>query len=69
MDAMDMAIGSLQMASSAQMMQYSTSVAKMAMNNEVQSAAKLLDMLPQVRGPQPGDTPAIPKGNYVDVYA
>ena len=69
MDPIGMALSSLETASSAQMLQYSMSVAKEVMNNEEQSASKLLEMLPPVRGPQPGDVPAIMKGNYVDVYA
>ena len=74
MDAMDVALGSLQMASSGQMMQYSTRVLKKAMDAEAQSAANLLNMLPQqqsfqVRGPQPGDVPAISKGSFFDIYA
>ena len=74
MDAMDVALGSLQMASSGQMMQYSTRVLRKAMDAEAQSAANLLNMLPQqqsfqVRGPQPGDVPAIPMGIYFDTYA
>lgn len=67
MDAMSMALSSLDMASSSQMMQYSVSVTKKVMDNEVQSAEKLLEMIPQQ--PQPGSTPAIPKGQYIDVYA
>ena len=55
-------------------MQYSTNIMKKAMNTEAQSVANLLNMLPQqqsfrVRGPQPGDVPAIPKGNFFDIYA
>ena len=74
MEMMDAALGSLQLASSSQMMQYSMSVAKKAMDAEAQAAAALLNMLPdqqsfQVRGPQPGDIPAIPMGNFIDVYA
>ena len=74
MDMMDAALGSLQLASSNQMMQYSMAIAKKAMDAEAQSAAALLNMLPQqqsfqVRGPQPGSVPAIRKGSFVDVYA
>ena len=74
MDMMDAALGSLSLASSGQMAQYSMSIAKKAMDAETQSAANMLDMLPQqqafqVRGPQPGDTPAIMKWNYFDTYA
>ena len=55
-------------------MQYSTNIMKKAMNTEAQSVANLLNMLPQqqsfrVRGPQPGDVPAVPKGNFLDTYA
>ena len=68
MDGMESVLGSLQM------MQYSTGIMKKAMNDEAQSVANLLNMLPQqqsfqVRGPQPGDVPAIPMGNFIDVYA
>lgn len=74
MDFMDAALGSLQMASSGQMMQYSMRVLRNTMDAEAQSAANLLNMLPeqqsfQVRGPQPGDVPAIPMGIYFDTYA
>lgn len=74
MDMMDAALSSLSLASSGQAMQYSMSIAKKAMDTEAQSAANLLDMLPQqqsfqVRGPQPGDTPAVMKGNFFDTYA
>ena len=74
MDIMDAALGSLQMASSGQMMQYSMRVLRNTMDAEAQSAANLLNMLPQqqsfqVRGPQPGDVPAIAKGTFLDVYA
>lgn len=74
MDGMDVALGSLQLASSGQMMQYGTRVLKKAMDAEAQSAANLLNMLPQqqsfqVRGPQPGDVPAVSKGSFLDVYA
>ena len=68
MEGMEAVLGSLSM------MQYSTSIMKKAMNTEAQSVANLLNMLPQqqsfqVRGPQPGDVPAISKGDFVDVYA
>lgn len=73
MDMMDAALGSLSLASSAQLSQYSATIAKKAMDAEAQSAANMLDMLPQqafqVRGPQPGDTPAILKGSFFDTYA
>ncbi len=74
MDMMDAALGSLQMASSSQMVQYSASIARKAMDAETQSAANLLNMLPQqssfqVRGPQPGDVPAISRGSILDTYA
>ena len=74
MDFMDAALSSLQMASSGQMMQYSMRVLRNTMDAEAQSAANLLNMLPeqqsfQVRGPQPGDVPAIPMGIYFDTYA
>ena len=74
MDMMDTALGSVQLASSSGMMQYSMRVLKKAMDSEAQSAASLLNMLPQqqafqVRGPRPGDVPAISKGSYIDVYA
>ena len=74
MDMMDAALGSTQLASSGLMMQYSMRVMKKAMDTETQSAANLLNMLPQqqsfqVRGPQPGSVPAIPKGNFFDTYA
>lgn len=73
MDMMDVALGSSSLASSGQAMQYSMRIAKKAMDVEAQSAANLLDMLPQqsfqVRGPQPGDVPAVQKGSFLDVYA
>lgn len=74
MDMMDTALGSVELASSGRMAQYSMNIAKKAMNAEAQSAAGLLEMLPQqqsfqVRGPQPGDVPAIPKGSFFDTYA
>lgn len=74
MDVMDTALASMDLASSRGMAQYSMNIAKKAMNAEAQSAAGLLEMLPQqqsfqVRGPQPGDTPAIPKGSFFDTYA
>ena len=74
MDGMDVALGSLQLASSGQMSQYGTRVLKKAMDAEAQSVANLLNMLPQqqslqVRGPQPGTVPAVSRGNYIDVYA
>ena len=74
MNGMDVAFGSLQLASSGQMAQYGTRVLKKAMDAEAQSAANLLNMLPQqqsfqVRGPQPGSVPAIPRGSFLDVYA
>ena len=56
-------------------MQYSTNIMKKAMNTEAQSVANMINnMMPQqqsfrVRGPQPGDVPAVPKGNFLDVYA
>ena len=74
MDMMDAALGSLSLASSGQMMQYSMTMAKKAMDTETASAARMLEMLPDgnafsVRGPQPGDVPAVAKGEFVDVYA
>ena len=74
MDMMDAALGSLSLASSSQMALYSMSIARKAMDAEAQSAANLLEMLPQqqafqARGPQPGDTPAILKGSFFDTYA
>ncbi len=74
MDLMDAALGSMSLASSGQAMQYSMRIAKKALDAETQSAANLLDMLPQqqsfqVRGPQPGDIPAVQKGSFLDVYA
>ena len=63
--------GNIDLASSAQ---YSYGVMNMAMRSEVTSDKGLLDMLPQqqsfqVRGPQPGDTPAVQKGSFFDTYA
>ena len=74
MDMMDAALGSLSLASSGQLTQYSAAITKKAMDAEAQSAENLLAMLPQqqafqARGPQPGDTPAILKGNFFDTYA
>ena len=44
------------------------------MDDEMQAAQNLLEMLPQqpsfqVRGPQPGQIPEIQKGNVFDIYA
>ena len=63
--------GNVDLASSAQ---YSYSVMNMAMRSEITSDKGLLNMLPeqsavQARGPQPGDTPVIPKGSLFDTYA
>lgn len=73
MELMDAALGSLSLASADQLTQYSATLTKKAMDEETESAAKMLEMLPQqqfhVRGPQPGDTPAILKGNFFDTYA
>ena len=74
MDMMDAALGSLSLASSGQLSQYSATIAKKAMDAEAQSAASMLDMLPQqqsfqVRGPQPGDVPEVMKGGFFDTYA
>jgi hypothetical protein len=68
------AYGNSNLASAAQ---YSFSVMNMSMRSKVMNDKGLLEMLPdqqaqqriQVRGPQPGDTPAIPKGSYFDTYA
>ena len=47
-------------------------------NRFAEDVAPLLEMLPDqqqqqqrapIRGPQPGETPAIPKGSYFDTYA
>ncbi|MBR3562177.1 MAG: YjfB family protein [Oscillospiraceae bacterium] len=73
MDLMSAAMGSLSLASANEMTQYSMALAKKSMDAETQSAAQLLEMLPQqpfqVRGPQPGDTPAVLKGSFFDTYA
>ena len=73
MGMMDAALGSLSLASANQMTQYSMAMAKKSMDAEVQSAAQMLEMLPQqpfqVRGPQPGDAPAFLKGSFFDTYA
>ena len=74
MDMMDAALGSMSIASAGQASQYSMAIAKKAMDAEAQSAANLLEMLPQqqafqARGPQPGDTPSILKGSFFDTYA
>lgn len=75
MDLMNAAMGSLSMASSAQMMRYSYGITNMAMKEEVKSARSMINgMLPQqqsfrVRGPQTGDVPTSPKGHFFDVYA
>ncbi|MBQ9646888.1 MAG: hypothetical protein IJV43_00830 [Oscillospiraceae bacterium] len=74
MDMMDAAMGSLSLASAGQASQYSMAIAKKAMNAEAQSAANMLEMLPQqqsfqVRGPQPGDVPEVMKGGFFDTYA
>ncbi|MBE6909677.1 MAG: hypothetical protein E7474_08950 [Ruminococcaceae bacterium] len=63
--------GNINLASSAQ---YAYSVMNMTMRSEVTSEKGLLEMLPekqqfQVRGPQPGDVPAVMKGNFFDTYA
>ena len=73
MDMMDVALGSMSLASSEKLTQYSVNIAKKAMDSETQSAMNMLNMLPQqsfqVRGPQPGDTPAVAKGSFFDAYA
>ena len=73
MDMMSAALASLSIASAGQLSQYSATIAKKAMDAETQSAESLLAMLPQqmfqTRGPQPGDVPAIQKGNVFDIYA
>ena len=63
--------GNTNMASAAQ---YSYRLMNMTMKSQVQSEAGMLEMLPQqqsfqVRGPQPGDVPAVTKGNFFDTYA
>ena len=74
MGMMDAALSSLSLASANQMTQYSMAMAKKSMDAEVQSAAQMLEMLPQqqsfqVRGPQPGDVPTMMKGSFFDTYA
>ena len=71
---MGAAMNSLHMASMGELAQYSFGIAKMAMQDQAQTARGLMEMLPdsqglQVRGPQPGDVPAVMKGSYFDVYA
>ena len=72
---MSAAISNLSMASTSEMAQMNFSLAKMAMRDEEQSAARLLEMLPdsqgalRLRGPQPGDVPEVMKGSYFDIYA
>lgn len=43
--------------------QYSVSITKKAMAQEEMAAKEFIDMLPQI--PQ---TPAVPKGEYIDIY-
>ena len=74
MGMIDAALSSLSLASANEMTQYSMAMAKKSMDAEVQSAAQLLEMLPQqqsfqVRGPQPGDVPTMMKGSFFDTYA
>lgn len=73
MDIASIAMQNLEGAASAGLLAYSARVARKAMDVEEQSAARILEMLPEqqfrVRGPQPGDTPAIPKGSFFDTYA
>ena len=74
MGMMDAALSSLSLASANQMTQYSMAMAKKSMDDEMQSAQAMLEMLPQqqsfqVRGPQPGQIPEIQKGNVFDIYA
>lgn len=76
MDPMNaaMAMGSLSLASADAMNQYSMAMQKKSMDEEMQAAQNLLEMLPQqpsfqVRGPQPGQIPEIQKGNVFDIYA
>ena len=74
MDLTSIAMDSANLAASGRMAQYSYGVANMALRSSVQSAKGLFDMLPQqqalqVRGPQPGDIPAVAKGSILDVYA
>ena len=74
MGMMDAALSSLSLASANEMTQYSMAMAKKSMDDEMQSAQAMLEMLPQqqsfqVRGPQPGDAPAFLKGSFFDTYA
>ncbi|MBE7005493.1 MAG: hypothetical protein E7425_14645 [Ruminococcaceae bacterium] len=74
MDALNTALRNLGVATSSGRVQYNVSVAKKAMLSEAVSAVRMFDMLPsqrqlKVRGPQPGDTPAIRKGSFFDTYA
>jgi hypothetical protein len=73
MDIASIAMQNMEGAAAGGMFAYSVKVAKKAMDVEAQSAAQILDMLPEqqfrVRGPQPGDVPAIPKGDFFDTYA
>ena len=73
MEMTDAAMGGPGMASQAVMLRYSVSIARKAMDAELQSAARLLEMLPEqplrVSGPQPGDVPLISRGSFLDVYA
>lgn len=67
MDMLDAAMGSLRLASSTQLTQYSAALEKKAMDAETRSAEKMLEMLPQT--PQPGSVPSVAKGSFVDFYA
>ena len=55
--------------------EYSINIAKKSMTTEALDAKRMLAMAPDQAGlaaaarPQPGDVPAVPKGQYIDVYA
>ena len=55
--------------------EYSINIVKKSMMTEALDAKRMLAMMPDQAGiaavvrPQPGDVPAIPKGQYIDVYA
>lgn len=55
--------------------EYSINIVKKSMMTEALDAKRMLAMAPDQAAiaaaarPQPGDVPAVPKGQYIDVYA
>lgn len=64
MDMASMAAASMSMASENLAVSYSAAITKTVMNTEEMAAQELLDMMPELPS-----IPAVPKGQYIDVYA